>query len=65
MKINPLAIKCVQLKDELGRAGLYRTMQAMDKVVYEIGYELAERITIERDDDNPCYPYPCDPRDRT
>jgi len=43
---HPLAIECVQLKDRLGRAGLYRTMQAMEDVVKAVGWELAENAAV-------------------
>lgn len=42
-KLHPMAIACVQLKDHLGRAKLYKTMQAMEAVVTSVGWEIAEQ----------------------
>lgn len=38
---HSLAVECVQLKDKLARAGLWKTMHKMDEVVEAIGWELS------------------------
>ena len=41
-EIHPLALECVQLKHKLGEAGLFKTMQKMEEVVTQVGWEIAE-----------------------
>lgn len=42
-KVKSLILQCVQLKERLGRAGLFRSMQKMEAVVQEIGWEVAQQ----------------------
>ncbi len=37
-------IKCVELKAELGRLGLFKTMQKMEAVVESVGWEVGQII---------------------
>lgn len=43
-QIRQINLECVQLKSKLMDMGLYRTLQKMDEVTKEIGWETAEVI---------------------
>lgn len=45
MTTRELIIRMVEVKNEAGRLGLYRTMHAMDEATRVVGWEVADGLT--------------------